>query len=234
MCNISSVPPRGTCASPLTWAIRGNATALGRPGWPAAVAANRSGSLCMVAPSALWLDMFGASPLARPVPTGCGRFRLSSELDTVGPYDFGGGLPGCFAAHTKLDLRKGELHAIAYFWAWDHIQHVAIDAAGKVTRATDIPVADRPMCHDFALTEKYVVIYNLPVTFSLGVPHAQCLRRGRQRRWSTCASTRPRSTSPPSGATTRRSPRPGGSTTRSRPRSPSSPWMTGRRSPQSR
>ncbi|WP_345147358.1 carotenoid oxygenase family protein [Nonomuraea rubra] len=40
-----------------------------------------------------------------------------------------------------------------------------------VQRVTDIPVADKPMVHDFALTERFVVIYDLPVTFSLA--HAE-------------------------------------------------------------
>jgi Retinal pigment epithelial membrane protein len=84
-----------------------------------------------------------------------------------GPCDFGGTLPGGFAAHTKLDARTGELHAIAYFWAWDHVQHVVVNAAGQVSRTTDIAVPDGPMMHDFALTEKYVVFFDLPVTFSL-------------------------------------------------------------------
>ena len=35
---------------------------------------------------------------AGPLP-----YELTDELDTVGPYDFGGTLPGGFAAHTKLD-----------------------------------------------------------------------------------------------------------------------------------
>jgi carotenoid cleavage dioxygenase-like enzyme len=99
---------------------------------------------------------------AGPLP-----YELTEELDTVGPSDFGGTLPGGFAAHTKLDRQTGELHAIAYFWAWDHVQHVVVDAAGKVTRTTDIPVPDGPMMHDFALTGKYVVLLDLPVTFSL-------------------------------------------------------------------
>ena len=99
---------------------------------------------------------------AGPLP-----YELTDELDTIGPCDFGGTLPGGFAAHTKLDHRTGELHAIAYFWAWDHVQHVVIDAAGKVIRTTDIPVADGPMMHDFALTPSYVVLLDLPVTFSL-------------------------------------------------------------------
>ena len=84
---------------------------------------------------------------SRPLP-----YELSGELDTLGPCDFGGTLPGGFAAHTKLDRRTGELHAIAYFWAWDHVQHVVIGADGQVSRTTGIPAPDGPMMHDFALT----------------------------------------------------------------------------------
>jgi carotenoid cleavage dioxygenase-like enzyme len=99
---------------------------------------------------------------AGPLP-----YELSYELDTIGPCDFGATLPGGFAAHTKLDRQTGELHAIAYFWAWDHVQHVVVDAAGTVKSTTDIPVTDGPMIHDFALTSRYVVLLDLPVTFSL-------------------------------------------------------------------
>ena len=99
---------------------------------------------------------------ACPLPTRC-----PTSLDTIGPCDFAGTLPGGFAAHTKLDHATGELHAIAYYWAWDHVQHVVVDAAGKVTRTTDIAVTDGPMMHDFALTARYVVLMDLPVTFSL-------------------------------------------------------------------
>ncbi len=99
---------------------------------------------------------------AGPLP-----YELSDELDTLGPCDFGGKLPGGFAAHTKVDPRTGELHAIAYFFAWDHVQHVVIDTAGQVKRTSNIAVADGPMMHDFGLTENYVILYDLPVTFSM-------------------------------------------------------------------
>ena len=65
----------------------------------------------------------GGSP--GPLP-----YELTDELDTVGPCDFGGSLPGGFAAHTKADPLTGDLHAIAYFWAWDHVQHVVVDPGG--------------------------------------------------------------------------------------------------------
>ena len=104
---------------------------------------------------------------AGPLP-----YELSDELDTIGPCDLGGTLPGGFAAHTKLDHASGELHAIAYFWAWDHVQHVVVDAAGQVIRTTDVPVPDGPMMHDFALTQRYVVLLDLPMTFSLGAASA--------------------------------------------------------------
>jgi carotenoid cleavage dioxygenase-like enzyme len=100
------------------------------------------------------------------VEAGALPYELTEELGTVGPCDFGGTLPGGFAAHTKLDPRTGELHAIAYFWAWDYVQHVVVNSAGQVTRTTNIPLPHKPMMHDFALTEKYVVLFDLPVTFS--------------------------------------------------------------------
>jgi len=94
-------------------------------------------------------------------------YELSGELETLGPCDFDGTLPGGFAAHAKPDHRTGELHAIAYYWAWDHVQHIVIDSAGRASRTTDIPVADGPMMHDFAITENYVILFDLPVTFSM-------------------------------------------------------------------
>ena len=99
---------------------------------------------------------------AGPLP-----YELSPDLETIGPCDFGGGLPGGFAAHTKLDRLSGELHAIAYYWGWDHVQHIVIDAGGTVSRTVNVSVKDGPMMHDFALTENYLVLLDLPVTFSL-------------------------------------------------------------------
>ena len=44
---------------------------------------------------------------------------------------------------------------------------VVIDAAGKVVREEPIAVEHGPMIHDCAITARYVVILDLPVTFSM-------------------------------------------------------------------
>jgi carotenoid cleavage dioxygenase-like enzyme len=108
-----------------------------------------------------------AGRILATVESGPLPYGLTGDLDTVGPCDFGGTLPGGFAAHTKADPLTGDLHAIAYYWAWDHVQHVVVGSGGRVTSATNIPLADGPMMHDFALTASYVVLFDLPVTFSM-------------------------------------------------------------------
>jgi hypothetical protein len=118
-----------------------------------------------------------AGRILATVEGGALPYEISDELNTVGPYDFTGALPASFAAHTKTDQQKGEVHAIAYSYRQDHVQHIVIDKTGKVSRITEIAVRDKPIMHDFALTEKYVVLYDLPVTFSLLVPR-HCLRSG--------------------------------------------------------
>lgn len=94
-------------------------------------------------------------------------YELDGELNTVRPYDFRSTLEGAFTAHTKYDAAADELHAVAYYPTWDHVRHLVVDRTGRVARTTRIPVADAPMMHDFALTGKYVVIVDVPITFDM-------------------------------------------------------------------
>ncbi|MGW3133628.1 carotenoid oxygenase family protein [Streptomyces sp. NPDC001123] len=98
---------------------------------------------------------------------GATPYELGYELNSLGPTDFGGTLPGTYSAHTKRDPATGELHAIAYFWGWPHIQYSVLSPAGLVSRTVDIPVQDSPLIHDLALTDRFAVVYDLPVTFSM-------------------------------------------------------------------
>ncbi|WP_055401246.1 MULTISPECIES: carotenoid oxygenase family protein [unclassified Mycobacterium] len=100
------------------------------------------------------------------VEGGVANYELTDELDTVGTCDFDGTLAGGYTAHPHRDPRTGELHAVSYSFARGRtVQYSVIDTRGRARRTVDIEVSGSPMMHDFSLTDKYVVIYDLPVTF---------------------------------------------------------------------
>lgn len=94
--------------------------------------------------------------------------ELSETLDEQRYDDFGGSLVGSFTAHPHRDLLTGEHHGICYEGRCpNEIRHVVLDSTGKVVREESIAVEHGPMIHDCAITAQYVVIFDLPVTFSL-------------------------------------------------------------------
>lgn len=94
--------------------------------------------------------------------------ELSGTLDTVRHSDFDGTLEKSFTAHPHKDPETGELHAICYLAPEANIiRHVVVDTDGKVRRAEPIAVEHGPSIHDSAITKNYVVIMDLPVTFSM-------------------------------------------------------------------
>jgi len=101
------------------------------------------------------------------VEAGNSPVELTEELETVGRCDFGGTLDGSFTAHTHADPATGDLHGVTYHWSWDHIRHVVVGPDARVRREERVPVPDAPMVHDCAITERFVVLFDLPVTFSL-------------------------------------------------------------------
>ncbi len=101
------------------------------------------------------------------VEAGSQPVELTYELDPVGTCDFDGTLDGAFSAHTHPDPITGDLHCIAYHWAWDHVRHVVLGQDARVRREVRIPVADGPMIHDCAVTDRHVVVFDLPVTFDM-------------------------------------------------------------------
>ena len=104
------------------------------------------------------------------VEGGVANYELTDELDTVGPCDFDGTLSGGYTAHPHRDPHTGELHAVSYSFARGQtVQYSVIDTDGHARRTVDIEVSGSPMMHDFSLTDKYVVLYDLPVTLR---PHA--------------------------------------------------------------
>jgi carotenoid cleavage oxygenase len=102
------------------------------------------------------------------VEAGGRPYELTGELETIGPCDFDGTLPGGYTAHPHRDPETGELHAVSYFFGWGNkVQYSVTGTDGRVRRTVDIEVGGSPMMHDFSLTARHVVIYDLPVTFDL-------------------------------------------------------------------
>ena len=102
------------------------------------------------------------------VEAGSYPVELSDELESVAYSNFGGGLHGPFTAHPHHDPMTGEFHAITYDATNPgEVYHVALDASGRVLREIAIPVQNGPSIHDCAITKNYVLIFDLPVTFSM-------------------------------------------------------------------
>jgi carotenoid cleavage dioxygenase len=102
------------------------------------------------------------------VEAGASPVRIGPQLETIAHDAFGGTLRQGFSAHPHTDPATGEMHAICYDGMDPQtIYHVVVDKAGDVRREEPIEMRDGPMIHDCMITQQYVVILDLPVTFSM-------------------------------------------------------------------
>jgi 8'-apo-carotenoid 13,14-cleaving dioxygenase len=94
--------------------------------------------------------------------------ELDENLKTLSHNPFEGSLKGSFSAHPHKDPETGELHAICYFGPdQTTIRHVVVSREGKVRREEPIAVKHGPSIHDCMITKNYVLIFDLPVVFSM-------------------------------------------------------------------
>ena len=100
-----------------------------------------------------------ATPSSRPAAA---RSSCRSSWTRSRHSDLGGTLPHGYTAHPKVDPATGDVHAIAYHWALPHLQYIVIGADGLVRQVEPIEVDDGPMVHDCSITERWMVVYDLP------------------------------------------------------------------------
>jgi carotenoid cleavage dioxygenase-like enzyme len=93
-------------------------------------------------------------------------YRIGSELETLGVHDFGGKLTTPFTAHPKRCPRTGELHAYGMS-ALGGLTYHRIARDGTLVESRPIPVPGVTMMHDMALTDRHVILLDLPVVFDL-------------------------------------------------------------------
>jgi 8'-apo-carotenoid 13,14-cleaving dioxygenase len=103
------------------------------------------------------------------VEAGAVPVELDGELNTLRHGYFASPLSRAYTAHPHRDPRTGELHAICYdSLSRNKVRYVVVDSQGSVVRDVAIPVRHGPMIHDCAITARYVLIFDLPITFSFG------------------------------------------------------------------
>lgn len=89
-------------------------------------------------------------------------------LETVGAYNFRGGLKHAFTAHPKVDPITGELLTFGY--RIDRAPYVYYSVFGpdhSLRHHVPIEIPRPVMMHDFAITEHYSIFLDLPEIFDL-------------------------------------------------------------------
>jgi carotenoid cleavage dioxygenase len=95
-------------------------------------------------------------------------FEVSpKDLRTVGPYDFGGRLKTAMTAHPKVDPATGYTYFFGYGFVPPFLTYHVADASGELIRSEEIPVRASTMIHDFAITDRDAIFWELPVLFDL-------------------------------------------------------------------
>jgi len=95
-------------------------------------------------------------------------YEVSPELDTLGPFDFGGRLTTAMTAHPKRDPATGDLHFFGYGAVPPYLTYHRATADGRLVESREVRVPGPTMMHDFAITEHHVIWLDLPVVFD---PH---------------------------------------------------------------
>ena len=93
--------------------------------------------------------------------------ELGDELEPLAVNRFDDTLAGAYTAHPKVDPVTGLSHAVTYWWPEESVHYVVVGPDARVVHDAEIPVGDRPMVHDTAITETRVLVFDLPVTFDL-------------------------------------------------------------------
>ena len=90
------------------------------------------------------------------------------ELATIGPTDFGGKLTHPFTAHPKIDKKTGEMMTYGYSFQAPFVSYSVINEQGELVHSTPITIARSIFMHDFAVTEKYTLFLDFPITLDIG------------------------------------------------------------------
>lgn len=92
-------------------------------------------------------------------------FEFGPQLESVGPWDYGGAVTAAMVAHPKIDPSSGELLSVGYSAMEPFLTFFRIGADGVVRRSFPIDMPRSVMVHDCAVTERFLAVYDMPVCF---------------------------------------------------------------------
>ena len=91
----------------------------------------------------------------------------TDDLSTVGAYDFDGRLVGNMTAHPKIDPATGQMHFFGYNFTEPYLVYHVADRNGTLVSSQPVSVKASTMIHDFAITDRDVVFWEMPVLFNM-------------------------------------------------------------------
>ncbi len=91
----------------------------------------------------------------------------ASDLSTVGAYDFGGRLAANMTAHPKIDPETGTMHFFGYDFSEPYLVYHVADRDGRLVSSQPVKVKASTMIHDFAITSRDVIFWEMPVLFDM-------------------------------------------------------------------
>jgi len=95
-------------------------------------------------------------------------YELSpNDLSTIGVHDYDGALRTAMTAHPKIDPDTGQMHFFGYGFVPPYLSYHVVDADGTLISSQEVAVPGPTMIHDFAITDRDVVFWDLPVVFDM-------------------------------------------------------------------
>ncbi|KAL1833320.1 hypothetical protein DCAR_0103407 [Daucus carota subsp. sativus] len=85
------------------------------------------------------------------------------DLQTLGLLDYDKRLTHSFTAHPKVDPFTGEMFTFGYSQTPPYMTYRVISRTGVMDDPVPITLADPVMMHDFAITENYAIVMDLPL-----------------------------------------------------------------------
>ena len=93
--------------------------------------------------------------------------RIEKRLKTTGRYTFNDKLTHHVNAHPKIDPKTGEMYMLGYdLFKRPYCYLSYVNPQGELVKTIDIDLPNPRVIHDFCITENYVIIFDIPLTWS--------------------------------------------------------------------